>query len=51
MELYKKLAVEVLSSDNSENLQFNALTDLCAEIRVRLRNFIFANNETAKLNM
>ena len=51
MELYKKLTVEVLSSDNSENLQYNALTDLCTEIGLRLGNSIFANNETAKLNM
>ena len=29
-ELYKNLTVEVLPSDNYENLQFDALTDLCA---------------------
>ena len=50
-ELYKNLTVEVLSSDRSENLQFYALTDLCAELGVRLRNFIFANHEWAKLDM
>ena len=38
MELYKNLTVEVSSSDNSENLQFDALTDLCAELGVRLGN-------------
>ena len=34
-ELYKNLTVEALSSDNSENLQFDALKDLCVEIGVR----------------
>ena len=51
LELYKNLAVEVLSSDNSENLQFEALTDLCVEIGVRLENSIFANYERASLDM
>ena len=37
-ELYKNLIVEVLSSDNSKNLQFDALTDLCVELGVRLGN-------------
>ena len=32
IELYKNLTVEVLSSDNYEKLQFDALTDLCVEI-------------------
>ena len=50
-ELYKNLIVEVLSSDNSENLQFDALTDLCAELGVRLGNSIFANHERARLDM
>ena len=43
--------MEVLSSDNSENLQFEALTDLCVEIGVRLENSIFANYERASLDM
>ena len=51
MELYKNLTVEVSSSDNSENLQFDALTDLCAELGVRLGNSIFANHERARLDM
>ena len=43
--------VEVLSSDNNSVLEFQALTDLCAEINVRLANSIFANHERAKLDM
>ena len=39
-ELYKSLTVEVLSSDNSENLQFDALTDLC----VTAQKTIFPNS-------
>ena len=50
-ELYKNLTVEVLSSDNSENLQFDALTDFCAELRVRLGNSIFGNHERARLDI
>ena len=50
-ELYKNLTVEVLSSDNSENLQFDTLTDLCAELGVRLGNSIFANHERVRLDM
>ena len=38
MELYKNLTVEVLSYDNSENLQFDVLTGLCVQIGVRLEN-------------
>ena len=49
--MYKYLTVEVLSSNNSENLQFDALADLCAEHGVRLENFIFANHEKARLDM
>ena len=37
-ELHKNLTVEVLPPDNSENSQFDALTDLCAELGVRLGN-------------
>ena len=48
-ELYKNLAVEVLS-DNYENLQFDALTDLCVEIKVKLENSNFANPERARLH-
>ena len=43
--------MEVLSSDNYEKLQFDALTDLFVEIGVKLKNFIFANHERARLNM
>ena len=50
-ELYKNLIVEVLSSDNSENLQFDALTDLCYELGVRLGNSILANHERARVDM
>ena len=50
-ELYKCLTVEVLSSDSSENLQFDALTDFCAELRVRLVNSIFGNHERARLDI
>ena len=50
-ELYKNLTVEVLSSDNSENLQFDALTDFCAKLGVRLGNSIFSNHERARLAM
>ena len=42
-DLYKNLTVEVLSSDNSENLQFDVVTDLCIEMFARLENSIFAN--------
>ena len=50
-EPYKNLTVEVLSSGNSENLQFDVLTDLCVEICVRLESSIFANHERARLDM
>ena len=50
-KLYKNLTVEVLSSDNSENLQFDALIDLCAELSVKLGNYIFANHERVRLDM
>ena len=43
--------MEVLSSDNSENLQFEELTDLRVEIGVRLENSMFANYERASVNM
>ena len=49
--LYKNLTMEVLSCDNSENLQFVALTDLYVEIGVRLENSTFANHERARLGM
>ena len=51
MEWYKNLTVEVLSFDNSGNLQFDALTDLCAELGVRPGNSIFTTHETARLDM
>ena len=49
--MYKHLTIGVLSSENSENLQFDALTDLCAQLGVRLGNSIFANYERARLDM
>ena len=49
--MYKYLTVEVLSSNNSENLQFDALTNFCAELGVRLGKSIFANHEKASLDM
>ena len=45
------MTVEVLSSDNSENLQFDALREFCIEIAVRLGKSIFANHERTRLNM
>ena len=45
------LTVEVLSSDNSRNLKFDALTDLCIEIGARLENTIFGNLERERLDM
>ena len=50
-ELYKNLTVEVLSSENSENLQFDALSDLYVEIDVKLENSTFANHERVRLNL
>lgn len=50
-ELYGNLTVEVLSTDNDSVLKFEALADLCAEINVRLANFVFANQERARLDM
>ena len=50
-ELYKNLTVEVLSPGNSENLQLDALTDLCVEIGVKLENSTFTNHERARLNL
>ena len=50
-ELCKNLTVEVLSFDTDYTLEINALTDLYAEIGVRLANSIFANHERARLDM
>ena len=50
-ESYKNLTVEVLSFNNYENLQFDALTDLCVKLSVRLGNSIFTNHERARLDM
>ena len=50
-ELYNNLTVEVLSSENSENLQFDPLAYLCVELSVRLGNSIFPNHERARLYM
>ena len=50
-DLYKNLTVEVLSPANNSTPEYNALTDLCADIGVGLANPIFANNERARLDM
>ena len=50
-EFYNNLTVEVLSSEKSENLQFDPLAYLCAELSVRLGNSIFPNHERARLHM
>ena len=43
--------MEVLSSDNDTGLEFQAVTDLCAKINVRLANSFFSNHERANLDM
>ena len=50
-ELYYNLLVEILSKDNNEVLNFNALTDLCTEVGARLGNAIFVNHERVRLDM
>ena len=40
-----------MSSDNSDNLQFDTLPDLCVELGLRLVNSIFANHERVRLGM
>ena len=47
----RNLTVEVLFTDNDSMLRFEALTDFCTEINVRLPNFIFANQEKECLDM
>ena len=49
-ELYYNLSVEILSKDNNV-LKFDALTDLCTKVGVRLGNVIFANHERVMLYM
>ena len=49
-ELYKNLTAEVLSSGNSENPQFDALTDLYVQIGAKLENSTFAKHERAWLH-
>ena len=49
-ELYYNLSVEILSKDNNV-LKFDALTDLCTKVGVRLGNAIFANHERVMLYM
>ena len=41
----------MLSPDNNSTPEYNALTDLCADIGVGLANPIFANNERTRLDM
>ena len=43
--------VEVLSSDNDWVFEFQAFTNLSAEINVRLANSIFANHERGRLDL
>ena len=50
-ELYHNLSVDISSKDNNEVLKFDALTDLCAEVDVRLGNAIFVNHERVRLDM
>ena len=50
-ELYYNLSVDILSKDNNEVLKFDALTDLCAKVGVRLDNAIFVNHEKVRLDM
>ena len=40
--------MEVLSSQNSENLQYDALRDKC--VGARLENALFPNHERSRLN-
>ena len=50
-ELYRNLTAEVLPTDNISMLRFEALTDLFAEINIRLANSIFVNQERACLDL
>ena len=50
-ELYYNSSVEIISKDNNEVLKFDALTDLCTEVGVRLGNVVFANHERVRLDM
>ena len=50
-ELYYNSSVEIISKDNNEVLKFDALTDLCTEVGIRLGNVVFANHERVRLNM
>ena len=50
-ELYRNFTVEVLLPDNNSVLEFQAFTDLCAKINVRLANSIFAYHERQRLDM
>ena len=48
-ELYLNLSLKALSkNEESQDLRFDALTDLCIEINVRLNNSIFANKSRQK---
>ena len=50
-ELYYNSSVKIISKDNNEVLKFDALTDLCTEVGVRLGNAVFANHERVRLDM
>ena len=45
------MILEVLFSEKSENLQFDALTDLCTELGMSQGDPIFANHERERLDM
>ena len=48
-ELYLNLSLKALSkNEESQDLRFDALTDLCIEINVRINNSIFANKPRQK---
>ena len=48
-ELYLNLFLKTLpENDESRNLHFNSLTDLCTEINVSFNNSIFANKSKQK---
>ena len=50
-ELFRNLAVEILSCDNDSVFEYHVLANLCAEINVKIANSIFANHERARLDM
>ena len=48
-DIYKNLTIRSLSSDGkSRVLEFSALTEMCAEIKVHITNLFFENQEKSK---